>query len=67
LTALSLSTGYLLAAIGPTLTGLAHELSSGWTLPLLLIIGITLAELVPGVDGGAAWTIGEEDLQRARV
>jgi MFS transporter, CP family, cyanate transporter len=67
LTALSLSAGYLVAAIGPTLVGLAHDVSGGWTLPLLLMIGITLAELVPGWPAARAWTIGKAELEGARA
>jgi len=67
LTALSLSAGYLIAATGPTLVGLAHDLSGGWTLPLVLMIGITLAEFVPGWSAARAWTIGEADSEKARV
>jgi MFS transporter, CP family, cyanate transporter len=65
LTALSLSVGYLVAAAGPTLVGVAYDLSGGWTLPLLLVIGITLAELVPGWPAARAWTIGEAEPERA--
>ena len=65
LTALTLSAGYLLCAIGPTLVGAAHDASGGWTLPLLLIVAITLAELGPGWRAAAAWTIGERDLGHA--
>ena len=65
LTALSLSAGYLLAATGPTLVGLAHDLSGGWALPLVLMIGITLAELVPGWPAARPWTIGAAELEKA--
>lgn len=67
LTALSLSVGYLVAAAGPTLVGFAHDLSGGWTLPLALMLGITLAELVPGWAAARAWTIGDGDSDDARV
>jgi CP family cyanate transporter-like MFS transporter len=56
LTALTLSAGYLLTAVGPTLMGLAHDLSDGWTVPLLLMIAITLAELAPGWIAARPWT-----------
>ena len=65
LTALSLSVGYFIAAAGPTLVGLAHDLSGGWTAPLLLMIGITLAEVVPGWHAARRWTIGETELNDA--
>ncbi|HXG77254.1 MAG TPA: hypothetical protein VNJ53_11845, partial [Gaiellaceae bacterium] len=64
LAALSLSVGYLVASAGPTIVGLAHDVSGGWTLPLLLMIGITLAQLLPGWAAARAWTIGDADLGR---
>jgi CP family cyanate transporter-like MFS transporter len=67
LTALSLSAGYLVAAAGPTLVGLAQDVSGGWTVPLLLMIGITLAELVPGWRATRAWTIGGAEPAGARA
>jgi MFS transporter, CP family, cyanate transporter len=66
LTALSLSAGYLVAAVGPTLVGLAHDVSGSWALPLLLMVGITLAELVPGWSAARPWMIGEADLEGPR-
>ena len=67
LTALTLSAGYLVAAAGPTLVGLARDASGGWTLPLVLMVGITLAELVPGWPAARAWTIGEAEPEEARA
>jgi MFS transporter, CP family, cyanate transporter len=67
LTAVTLSVGYLLAAAGPTLVGLAHDLSGGWTLPLVLMIGVTLAELAPGWPAARAWMIGDAELEGPRA
>lgn len=44
--------GYLLAAGGPALFGYLFELTLSWTLPLALLIGVTLAQL--GFGLGAA-------------
>jgi CP family cyanate transporter-like MFS transporter len=63
LTALSLSAGYLLASIGPTLLGLARDLSGGWTVPLVLLVALTLVELLPGWKASSDWTIGDADLE----
>jgi MFS transporter, CP family, cyanate transporter len=63
LTALTLSAGYLLASVGPTLLGLARDVSGGWTVPLIALIAITLAELAPGWKATASWTIGDADLE----
>ena len=67
LTALTLSAGYLLASVGPTLVGLARDLSGGWTIPLLLMTAIALAEVVPGWAAVRPWTIGGSDVQTVRV
>ena len=49
LTAMALCVGYLVAATGPWLLGAVHDASGDWTVPLVVLIAITLAELVPGV------------------
>jgi len=69
LTAMALSVGYLVAAIGPALLGVAHDVSGGWNVPLLLLIAITAAELPAGLPGARAWTVSPElnssDISRA--
>jgi CP family cyanate transporter-like MFS transporter len=57
LTAMSLSVGYLIAATGPWLAGLAHDLTGGWDAPLALLIAVTLAELAVGVPATRRWTV----------
>jgi CP family cyanate transporter-like MFS transporter len=57
LTAMTLSVGYLVAATGPWLLGAVHDAAGGWTAPLVVLIAITLAELVPGVPAARARTI----------
>jgi CP family cyanate transporter-like MFS transporter len=59
LTAMSLSVGYLIAAAGPWLAGLAHDLSGGWDATLALLIAVTLAELAVGFRATRAWTVTE--------
>jgi CP family cyanate transporter-like MFS transporter len=61
LTAMTLSVGYLIAAWGPSLVGLAHDVVGGWNVVLACLIGITLAELAPGVFATRAWSIGAEE------
>ena len=58
LTAMTLSVGYLTAAVGPWVLGAAHDLSSGWTVPLIVLLGITLAQLVPGLQATRARQLG---------
>ena len=61
LTAMTLSVGYLIASLGPSLLGLAHDVSGRWSLVLVLLVVITLAELPPGVLATRRWKIGLED------
>lgn len=61
LTALTLSVGYLICAVGPPLVGLARDLTDAWTVPLVLMVGITLSQIVPGWRAAAPWTIGQRD------
>jgi MFS transporter, CP family, cyanate transporter len=49
LTAMMLSIGYLIAATGPWLLGAAHDVSSGWTVPVAVLLAITLSQLLPGL------------------
>ncbi|WP_432866028.1 MFS transporter [Microbispora rosea] len=49
LSAVAQSSGYLLAAIGPLAFGLLHELSGGWTVPLLAGLGACALQLVSGM------------------
>jgi CP family cyanate transporter-like MFS transporter len=44
-----LCVGYLMASISPWMLGAAHDLSGGWTWPLLVLLALTLLELVPGL------------------
>jgi CP family cyanate transporter-like MFS transporter len=43
------STGYLLAAAGPFGVGLLHDLSGGWTVPLVALMVLALPLLVVGL------------------
>ena len=43
------SAGYLLAAVGPLGTGLLHDASGGWTVPLVVLIALTLPMLWTGL------------------
>src|SRR4051812_28070536 len=48
LTAMALCAGYLIAATGPWLLGAVRDATGDWTVPLVLLIAITAAELLPG-------------------
>jgi CP family cyanate transporter-like MFS transporter len=43
---LAQSVGYLLGTMGPFGMGLAHSLSGGWTVPLMLLVAVAAVQLV---------------------
>ena len=43
------SIGYLIAGIGPFGIGLLHDLSGGWTVPLLALLVVTVPQLLLGL------------------
>jgi CP family cyanate transporter-like MFS transporter len=58
LTAMTLSVGYLLASLGPAALGVAHDVSGGWTVPVVVLIAITATEFFAGLSATRAWTVG---------
>ncbi|MEV6634749.1 MFS transporter [Actinoplanes sp. NPDC051470] len=40
---------YALGALGPLLVGLLHDVSGGWTLPLLFLLAVILVTTIPAV------------------
>lgn len=51
------SMGYLLAASGPLLFGLAHDLSGGWAIPLGGLAACALIQAVAGYEAGRNRTV----------
>jgi len=49
LSAVTQSGGYLLASIGPIAFGVLHDLSGGWTVPLLMLCVVLAAHVVAGL------------------
>ena len=54
LTAMTFGVGYLMASAGPWLLGAAHDLAGGWTVPLVALLVITVAQIVPGMPASRA-------------
>jgi CP family cyanate transporter-like MFS transporter len=48
LTAMTLSIGYLTAAVGPWVAGVLHDATDGWSATLAFLLAITLLQAVPG-------------------
>ena len=44
--------GYLLAAVGPTLFGLIHDVTSSWTVPLALLVAVAVVLWIVGMGAG---------------
>ncbi|MEV4063294.1 MFS transporter [Nonomuraea dietziae] len=44
--------GYLLAAAGPFLFGLLHDVTGGWTVPFLMLIGVLVVQIGVGALAG---------------
>lgn len=57
LSGMAQSIGYLLAATGPTLFGYMHDLTDGWTVPLLMLGGASVLLLVFGLGAARDRTV----------
>ena len=49
LSGMSQSVGYFVAAIGPPAFGYLHDLTAGWTVPLLLLGGVLVGKVLSGL------------------
>jgi CP family cyanate transporter-like MFS transporter len=49
--------GYLLAATGPLVMGLLHAWTGGWSVPLVVLLGLCVAQLGAGLLAGRARTV----------
>lgn len=52
LSGMAQSVGYLLAAIGPMFFGYLHDITNSWTIPLLILVGVSVLLFIVGL--GAA-------------
>jgi CP family cyanate transporter-like MFS transporter len=52
LSGMAQSVGYLLAAAGPFLFGVLHDLTQSWSLPLALILAVVVGLFFAGVGAG---------------
>lgn len=52
LSGMAQSFGYLLAAVGPVLVGALQDVTGGWTIPLSLLILISVILLIVGISSG---------------
>ncbi|WP_189304305.1 CynX/NimT family MFS transporter [Streptomyces albospinus] len=59
LSGMSQTGGYLLAAAGPLALGAVHQATSGWTVPLLLLLAVCAGLSLLGLGAGRDRRIGE--------
>lgn len=60
LSAFAQSTGYLISIPGPLLVGVLYQHSGGWELPITLMAGLMVPQIVLGVFAGRDRTIEDE-------
>ncbi|MEU6066268.1 CynX/NimT family MFS transporter [Streptomyces sp. NPDC047082] len=60
LSAFAQSTGYLISIPGPLLVGVLYQHSGGWGLPIALMAGLMLPQMVVGVLAGRNRTVEDE-------
>jgi CP family cyanate transporter-like MFS transporter len=60
LSAFAQSTGYLISIPGPLVIGVLHQHSGGWGLPIALMAGLMVPQMVVGVLAGRDRTIEDE-------
>jgi CP family cyanate transporter-like MFS transporter len=56
--------GYTLGALGPLLVGVLHDLSKGWTVPILFLVAVALVGIVSGISLAKPRFV-EQDLTRS--
>lgn len=66
LSAFAQSVGYLVSIPGPFLVGVLYQHSGGWGLPIALVIGLLIPQMVMGVLAGRDRTIEDEAAARER-
>ncbi|MGW6455807.1 CynX/NimT family MFS transporter [Streptomyces sp. NPDC055078] len=64
LSAFTQSAGYLIAIPGPLLVGVLYQHSDGWDLPIMLMAGMLVPQIVVGVLAGRNRTIEDEHRPR---
>ncbi|WP_396931545.1 CynX/NimT family MFS transporter [Mycolicibacterium sp.] len=52
LSAMAQGFGYLLAGVGPFLFGTLHDVTGGWTVPFIMVLGVYVVQMVLGVLAG---------------
>lgn len=59
LSGMAQSIGYLLAAVGPTLFGVLHDITNNWIMPLWMLVVASALIFISGIGAGRNKYIGE--------
>jgi CP family cyanate transporter-like MFS transporter len=59
LSGMAQSVGYALAALGPALFGLLHDVTNSWTIPLMLLLGASVGLLIVGLGAASDRYVGD--------
>ena len=67
LSAFAQGIGYLIASTGPLLIGVLHTTTGGWSVPVAVLLGIAILQLITGWLAGRAMTVpaGDQTLSLA--
>jgi CP family cyanate transporter-like MFS transporter len=57
LSAFAQGAGYLVASAGPLLLGFLHAATGGWTVPVIVLLGVAVGQLISGWLAGRALTV----------
>jgi MFS transporter, CP family, cyanate transporter len=57
LSAFAQGAGYLIASLGPLLLGFLHAISGGWTIPVIVLLALTVVQTTSGWLAGRARTV----------
>ncbi|MNN81860.1 putative transporter YycB [compost metagenome] len=60
LSGMAQSVGYLLAAMGPALFGLLHDVTHSWNVPLALLAVASVLLFVVGLGAGSSRFVGDK-------
>ncbi|AIF42944.1 MFS transporter [Virgibacillus sp. SK37] len=66
LSGMAQSFGYLLAAVGPVLAGTLHDISHGWTMPILFLLLISVMILIAGIVSGKEGMVSNQFKKKNR-
>ncbi|GAB7056995.1 MULTISPECIES: MFS transporter [Paenibacillus] len=60
LSGMAQAVGYLMAATGPTLFGLLHDVTNGWTLPLIFLLASAVMLMIAGYGAASGYVTSKE-------